>query len=88
MVCVRNLGYFPSQRNPIAAGQINRKDAKDAKELKKLKSRDLELSTAPSQEACREELAEVLEEWILFRVSKGLTLPAINGIELDIKEMV
>jgi len=26
-------------------------------------------------EACREELGEVLEEWILFRVSRNLPLP-------------
>jgi len=26
-------------------------------------------------EACREELEEVLEDWILFRVSRNLSLP-------------
>ena len=26
-------------------------------------------------EACRDELAEVLEEWILFRISRNLSLP-------------
>ncbi len=39
-------------------------------------------------EACREELAEVLEEWILFRVSRNLPLPVVDGIELTIKEVV
>ncbi len=34
------------------------------------------------------ELAEVLEEWMLFRVSKGLPLPVVGGIELAIKETV
>ncbi len=38
-------------------------------------------------EACREELEEVLEEWILLRVSKHLPLPVIDGIELAIKEV-
>lgn len=38
-------------------------------------------------EACREELAEVLEEWILFRVAKGLPLPIVDGLELTIKEV-
>ncbi|MGH9942329.1 MAG: type II toxin-antitoxin system HicB family antitoxin [Pyrinomonadaceae bacterium] len=33
-------------------------------------------ANAAMLEACREELAEVLEEWILFRVAKGLPLPA------------
>ena len=37
-------------------------------------------------EACRDELEEVLEEWILFRVSRTLPLPQVNGIELKIKE--
>jgi len=27
-------------------------------------------------EACRDELAEVLEEWILFRISRNLDLPS------------
>lgn len=32
-------------------------------------------ANAKTLEGCREELAEVLEEWILFRVSKNLPLP-------------
>jgi predicted RNase H-like HicB family nuclease len=32
-------------------------------------------ANADSLEACRQELAEVLEEWILFRVSRNLPLP-------------
>lgn len=38
-------------------------------------------------EACRDELAEVLEEWILFRISRNLDLPVVDGIELSIKEV-
>ena len=38
-------------------------------------------------ESCREELEEVLEEWILLRVSKHLPLPTVDGIELTIKEV-
>ena len=34
-------------------------------------------------EACREELAEVLEEWIFLRVSRNLALPVVDGIELS-----
>ena len=37
-------------------------------------------------ETCREELEEVLEEWILLRVSRNLPLPVIQGIEIVIKE--
>ena len=39
-------------------------------------------------EGCREELQQVLEEWILFRVHRNLHLPVIDGIELSIKERV
>lgn len=38
-------------------------------------------------EVCREELAEVLEEWIFLRVSRNLALPVVDGIELSIKEV-
>ncbi len=40
-----------------------------------------------SLEECREELREVLEEWVLFRVYRNLALPAIDGIELIIREV-
>lgn len=40
-----------------------------------------------SLEACREQLEEVLEEWILFRVYKNLRLPVVDGLELTIKEV-
>jgi len=35
-------------------------------------------ANADTLEVCREELEEVLEEWILFRVSKNLPLPVIE----------
>ncbi len=38
-------------------------------------------------EACREELEEVLEEWILFRISRNLSLPIADEIELTVKEV-
>ena len=44
-------------------------------------------ANAASLEACREELGEVLEEWILFRVSRNLPLPIVEEIELAIKEV-
>lgn len=44
-------------------------------------------ATARTLEACREELGEVLEEWILFRVSRNLPLPVIDGIELKFREV-
>ena len=45
-------------------------------------------ANASTLEKCRTELEEVLEEWILFRVSKNLALPIVDEIELAIKEVV
>jgi predicted RNase H-like HicB family nuclease len=42
-------------------------------------------ANAASLEACREELREVLEEWVLFRVSRNLRLPVVDGRELTIR---
>lgn len=39
-------------------------------------------------EKCRNELGEVLEEWILFRTYKNLSIPAIEGIEIKIREEI
>lgn len=44
-------------------------------------------ANTPTLEECREELAQVLEDWILLRVAKNLSLPAVNGIVLEIKEV-
>ena len=44
-------------------------------------------ATARTLEACREEIAEVLEEWILLRVSRNLPLPVIEGIELKVRDV-
>jgi predicted RNase H-like HicB family nuclease len=44
-------------------------------------------ANATTLEDCREQLVEVLEEWILFRVYKNLPLPVIDGIELTVKEV-
>ena len=44
-------------------------------------------ANATTLEACRDELQEVLEEWILFRVSRRLDLPAIGGLRLAIQEV-
>ena len=44
-------------------------------------------ANATTLEDCREELSAVLEEWILFRVSRKLSLPIIDGLELSIREV-
>lgn len=38
-------------------------------------------------ESCREELREVLEEWIILRLSQKLPLPIIDGVEIAIKDV-
>ncbi len=45
------------------------------------------LSNAPAESECREQLREVLEEWILLRVSRQLPIPVVDGIELRIQEV-
>jgi predicted RNase H-like HicB family nuclease len=44
-------------------------------------------ANADTLEDCRAELEEVLEEWVLFRVSRNLSLPVVDGIELTIREV-
>ena len=43
-------------------------------------------ANAPTLEQCRSELAEVLEDWVLFRIYKNLALPRIDGIRLTVKK--
>lgn len=45
-------------------------------------------ANADRLEACREELREVLEEWILLRVARQLPLPKIGDLELAIQQAV
>ena len=37
--------------------------------------------------ACREELREVLEEWILIGLKMGHSIPQIDGNELTVKKV-
>jgi predicted RNase H-like HicB family nuclease len=46
------------------------------------------LANAPDLEECRNQLEEVLEEWLLFRISRGLSVPVVDGIDLMFKEVV
>lgn len=43
-------------------------------------------ATADTLEECRNELEEVLEEWILLSLQKQLPLPVIDGIDLAVKQ--
>jgi len=36
-------------------------------------------------EECRRQLAEVVEEWILVRVARGLDVPKLGGIAIKVR---
>lgn len=44
------------------------------------------LAQADTLEACRDELASTLEDWLLFRISRQLPLPLLEGLDLTVKE--
>jgi predicted RNase H-like HicB family nuclease len=44
-------------------------------------------ANAPTLEGCRDELREVLEEWIVLGLRLGHPIPAIEGIELSVREV-
>ena len=44
-------------------------------------------ANAATLEDCRNELAEVLEEWIFFRISRNLSLPIVNDLRLAIEKV-
>ncbi len=44
-------------------------------------------ANADKLEACREELREVLEEWIILGLKMGHHIPVIDGIELNIEKV-
>ena len=44
------------------------------------------LAQANTLEACRDELAGTLEDWLLFRISRQLPIPVLQGLDLTVKE--
>lgn len=44
-------------------------------------------ANADTLEACRAELREVLEEWLLLGLRKGHPIPVMDGIDLNIEEV-
>ena len=40
-------------------------------------------ASSSTLEACRAELQEVLEDWIVFWLASGISLPTIDGIALS-----
>ena len=45
-------------------------------------------ANAVKLEDCRAELELVLEEWLLLRLSERMTIPAIDGIDLTVRQEV
>lgn len=41
------------------------------------------LGHAASLEACREDVQSALEDWILFRLRRGLAVPVLDSIDLN-----
>jgi predicted RNase H-like HicB family nuclease len=44
------------------------------------------IATGPSLEACRDQLAEVVEEWVLVRIARGLRIPVLDGVTIEVKK--
>ena len=44
-------------------------------------------ANADTLEACRDELREVLEEWIILGLKMNHHIPAIDGIELNLEKV-
>lgn len=42
-------------------------------------------ANAETFEACREELEEVAEDWLLISLSRNLPVPALDGIDLTLR---
>jgi predicted RNase H-like HicB family nuclease len=40
-------------------------------------------ATSTTEAACRRELQEVLEDWMLFRLKQGLPLPVVARMDLN-----
>ena len=45
-------------------------------------------ANAANLEDCRSELEQVLEEWLVLRLSERLSIPEIDGIDLTVQRVV
>jgi predicted RNase H-like HicB family nuclease len=46
------------------------------------------IATGDTLESCRATLQEVIEEWVLVRVSRGLEVPPLGGVRIRIRKAV
>ena len=42
-------------------------------------------SNADTLEECRAELEDVLDEWLLFSISRNLDVPVVDGLDINVK---
>ena len=45
-------------------------------------------ATGKTLEECRRNLAEAIEDWVLFSVAKGLSIPALGEVVIQLPEKV
>ena len=43
------------------------------------------IATGRTLEECRDQLAEVVEEWVLVRVSRRLSVPRLGGVTVEVR---
>jgi len=41
-------------------------------------------ANAPTWEECREQLAEVVEGWVLLGIKRGAEIPVLDGVDLNL----
>lgn len=46
------------------------------------------LASGTTLEECRDQLAEVVEEWVLVRIARGLDVPPLDNIEVKVQKAV
>ncbi len=44
------------------------------------------IATGATLEDCRDQLAEVVEEWVLVRVARGLSVPRLGGVTVEVRQ--
>jgi len=44
------------------------------------------LAVGETLEECRDRIPEVVEEWVLVRVSRGMRVPPLDGIEVGVRK--
>jgi len=44
------------------------------------------IATGSTLERCRDPLAEVVEEWVLVRVARRLSVPRLGGVTVEVRQ--